>query len=108
VLIFTEFTATQAMLRAFLESRGFQVVTLNGAMSREEREAAQRAFAGEAQIMVSTDAGGEGLNLQFCNVVVNYDLPWNPSTSGGWSCRASFRRVYVQLGRWRCLERRHI
>jgi len=78
VLIFTEFTATQAMLQVFLESRGFRVVTLNGAMSREEREMAQQAFAGEAQILVSTDAGGEGLNLQFCNVVVNYDLPWNP------------------------------
>jgi superfamily II DNA or RNA helicase len=78
VLVFTEFTATQAMLEAFLESRGFQVVTLNGAMSRDEREAAQRTFADQAQILISTDAGGEGLNLQFCNVVVNYDLPWNP------------------------------
>ncbi len=78
VLIFTEFTATQAMLGALLESRGVRVARLNGAMPRPEREAAQYAFAHEAQILVSTDAGGEGLNLQFCSVVVNYDLPWNP------------------------------
>jgi len=38
----------------------------------------QEAFARDARILVSTDAGGEGLNLQFCHVVVNYDIPWNP------------------------------
>jgi hypothetical protein len=44
----------------------------------DERKDVQRAFADEAQILVSTEAGGEGLNLQFCHIVVNYDLPWNP------------------------------
>ena len=78
LLVFTEFTATQAMLRDLLVARGFSVATLNGAMPRQEREAAQRTFAQVAQILISTDAGGEGLNLQFCSVVVNYDLPWNP------------------------------
>ncbi len=78
VLIFTEFTATQAMLHDLLTARGFTVALLNGAMPRQEREAAQRAFAQTTQILISTDAGGEGLNLQFCSVVVNYDLPWNP------------------------------
>lgn len=78
VLVFTEFVPTQAMLSDFLGQRGFSVVTLNGSMSLSERQEAQRGFAGEAQIMISTDAGGEGLNLQFCHVVVNYDLPWNP------------------------------
>lgn len=78
VLVFTEFVATQQMLDEFLVSRGFSVVRLNGSMGLEERRAAQRRFADEAQIMVSTEAGGEGLNLQFCHVVVNYDLPWNP------------------------------
>ena len=66
------------MLVDFLERRGFTVVSLNGAMDLEERRQAQRRFATDAQILISTDAGGEGLNLQFCHVIVNYDLPWNP------------------------------
>jgi hypothetical protein len=66
------------MLADFLEQRGFSVVLLNGSMDLEERRQAQRHFAGGAQILISTDAGGEGLNLQFCHVIVNYDLPWNP------------------------------
>ena len=78
VLIFTEFVPTQAMLREFLEARGYSVVCLNGSMGLDERRDVQRAFAGDVRILVSTDAGGEGLNLQFCHVVVNYDLPWNP------------------------------
>jgi superfamily II DNA or RNA helicase len=78
VLIFTEFVPTQLMLANFLERRGFTVVSLNGAMDLDERRQAQQLFASEAQILISTDAGGEGLNLQFCHVVVNYDLPWNP------------------------------
>ena len=78
VLIFTEFVPTQAMLADFLEHRGFTVVSLNGAMDLQERRQAQRRFATDAQILISTDAGGEGLNLQFCHVIVNYDLPWNP------------------------------
>ena len=78
ILIFTEFVPTQEMLSEFLTDRGFTVTLLNGSMSFDERERAQGAFAGNARIMVSTDAGGEGLNLQFCHVVVNYDMPWNP------------------------------
>jgi hypothetical protein len=77
-LVFTEFVPTQAMLRRFLSERGFSVVCLNGSMDMEERRRVQEAFAGEARILISTDAGGEGLNLQFCHVVINYDLPWNP------------------------------
>lgn len=77
-LIFTEFIPTQEMLTDFLQQRGHKVVKLNGSMSMEERQSAQRAFAKEVQVMVSTEAGGEGLNLQFCHVVFNYDLPWNP------------------------------
>jgi len=78
VLIFTEFVPTQEMLRTFLADRGFSVVTLNGSMNMNERQKAQDRFASDARIMVSTDAGGEGLNLQFCHVVINYDIPWNP------------------------------
>lgn len=78
VLIFTEFVPTQEMLREFLTDRGFPAACLNGSMDMEERGRAQEAFAGEARILISTDAGGEGLNLQFCHIVVNYDIPWNP------------------------------
>ena len=78
VLVFTEFVPTQAMLAEFLRQRGYTVTCLNGSMNLEERKGVQRAFANEAQVLISTDAGGEGLNLQFCHVVVNYDLPWNP------------------------------
>lgn len=77
-LIFTEFVTTQEMLKDFLTNRGFRVICLNGSLSFEERRNVQREFAEKADIMISTEAGGEGLNLQFCHVVVNYDIPWNP------------------------------
>jgi superfamily II DNA/RNA helicase len=66
------------MLAEFLRQRGYPVACLNGSMDLDQRREVQRAFASEAQVLISTDAGGEGLNLQFCDVVVNYDLPWNP------------------------------
>ena len=78
VLIFTEFVPTQAMLADFLESRGFSVTTLNGSMDLEARTRAQQAFSKDVRVLISTDAGGEGLNLQFCHVIVNFDMPWNP------------------------------
>lgn len=78
VLVFTEFLPTQAMLAEFLEGRGIATVQLNGAMGPDERQRALANFAGDARVLVSTDAGGEGLNLQFASVVINYDLPWNP------------------------------
>ncbi len=78
VLVFTEFVPTQEMLYEFLTERGFTVVCLNGSMDMEERKRVQDAFARDARILISTDAGGEGLNLQFCHVVINYDIPWNP------------------------------
>jgi hypothetical protein len=78
ILVFTEFVPTQGMLKQFLIDRGFSVVSLNGSMSMVDRKLVQEAFAGETRILISTDAGGEGLNLQFCHVVINYDIPWNP------------------------------
>jgi len=78
VLVFTEFVPTQQMLQQFLTERGFPVVCLNGSMGMDEREKVQDAFAEDVRILISTDAGGEGLNLQFCHVVINYDIPWNP------------------------------
>ena len=78
ILIFTEFIPTQEMLTEFLVKRGFPSTRLNGSMGLQERQQAQTAFSSDKQILISTDAGGEGLNLQFCHVVINYDLPWNP------------------------------
>ncbi len=78
VLVFTEFVPTQEMLSEFLQERGYSTVCLNGSLSMDERQVVQRAFREKTQILISTDAGGEGLNLQFCHVVFNYDLPWNP------------------------------
>lgn len=78
VLIFTEFVPTQEMLREFLVARGISVAILNGSMDMEDRKNVQEEFRGSARVLVSTDAGGEGLNLQFSHVVINYDIPWNP------------------------------
>lgn len=78
VLIFTEFVPTQRMLAEFLEGSGFSVVCLNGSMNLDERKATQKAFSEDARIMISTDAGGEGLNLQFCHIIINFDLGWRP------------------------------
>ena len=78
VLIFTEFVPTQNMLKEFLKARSISVVTLNGSMDLEERKQAQDAFRKSHRVLVSTDAGGEGLNLQFAHVIINYDIPWNP------------------------------
>jgi hypothetical protein len=77
-LIFTEFVPTQVMLREFLEDHGFTVLCLSGSMDLDQRRRVQQSFAEKSRILVSTDAGGEGLNLQFAHVVINYDLPWNP------------------------------
>ena len=78
VLVFTEFVPTQAMLAGFFESRGFSVALLNGSMDLDARSKAQQVFARDIRVLISTDAGGEGLNLQFCHVIVNFDMPWNP------------------------------
>lgn len=78
IIIFTEFVATQKYLQEFLENRGFTVSILNGSMSIDERNEALREFKTKTNIFISTDAGGEGLNLQFSNIIINYDLPWNP------------------------------
>ena len=77
-IVFTEFMATQDYLRRLLEQRGYRVSILNGSMGIEERGAATEEFRTQTDVFVSTDAGGEGLNLQFANIVINYDMPWNP------------------------------
>ncbi len=102
VLIFTESRRTQDYLKKFLINNGFdKVVLFNGENNDEEakkiysdwlnkndaslnskntnmRTALLEYFKNDAEIMISTEAGAEGLNMQFCSMVINYDLPWNP------------------------------
>ena len=78
-VVFTEFVPTQEMLLDVLAGAGISAVAINGSMSIGERRDAQDAFRADARVLVSTDAGGEGVNLQFAHVVVNYDLPWSPT-----------------------------
>ena len=76
-IVFTEYRDTLLHLQASL---GFPSVTLHGGMTRDERLEAIRHFThGGGRLLLATDAGGEGLNLQrACRLVVNLELPWNP------------------------------
>ena len=81
LLVFTEYRATQDYLVDALEQRypGSGVRSINGGMSLDEKRRHIDAFNDWAQFMVSTEAGGEGINLHYnCYMLVNYDLPWNP------------------------------
>ncbi|RWB03908.1 MAG: DEAD/DEAH box helicase [Mesorhizobium sp.] len=84
VLIFTEYRATQSYLESALRSnfpKSGDILLINGSMKLDEKLAAIEAFnEGQNMFLISTEAGGEGLNLQnACHVMVNYDLPWNPA-----------------------------
>ena len=78
VVLFTQFVETQLFLKEVLENNGYSVSIFNGRMGPEEKEDAIRQFRESSQILVSTEAGGEGRNLQFAHNLINYDLPWNP------------------------------
>jgi len=58
---------------------GLEVTQIHGLMNMDERVKAQHYFKEKAQVMVATEAAGEGINLQFCKLMINYDLPWNPN-----------------------------
>ncbi|MFN7132813.1 MAG: helicase-related protein, partial [Myxococcales bacterium] len=80
-LIFTESKRTQEYLVKLLSERGYagKITCLSGdGAGPEERRLLVQEFRERTEIFISTEAGAEGLNLQFCNLVVNYDLPWNP------------------------------
>jgi hypothetical protein len=78
-VVFTEFRRTQDHLARLLASKGYAVTCLSGDVSgADRRQALVETFRDRSQILLMTEAGAEGLNLQFCNLVVNYDLPWNP------------------------------
>lgn len=78
IILFTEFVATQESLQRLMEYNGISTTLINGSMSLDERNASLQKFRTEKRMLISTDAGGEGLNLQCAHIVINYDLPWNP------------------------------
>ena len=78
ILIFTEFKSTQKMLHKFFQNYGYRCSAINGSQDLDERKRALFQFKNDSQILIATDAAGESLNMQFCHIVVNYDLPWNP------------------------------
>lgn len=77
VLIFSQFLESIEMIRARLSTR-HSVRVFHGGMTRDEKDAAHEAFRYGVQVLVSSEAGGEGRNFQFCHNIINYDLPWNP------------------------------
>ena len=80
LVIFTEHKDTLLYLQERLTNNGYHVATIHGGMSVDERRMSQcRFMSKEVQILICTDAAGEGINLQFCRLLINWDIPWNPN-----------------------------
>jgi superfamily II DNA or RNA helicase len=79
LLVFTEHRDTLNHLRLNLDQWGYSTCEIHGGMNPHERKRAQEEFRTSRQICVATEAAGEGINLQFCRLMINYDLPWNPT-----------------------------
>ncbi|WP_010274708.1 DEAD/DEAH box helicase [Paenibacillus senegalensis] len=77
-IIFTEYRASQEYLLKFLKDNGISAVPYRGGMNRGKKDWMMDLFRNRAQVLVATEAGGEGINLQFCHHMINFDLPWNP------------------------------
>jgi len=80
LIVFTRFRETQDFLRSYLERRGIETAVFHGGLRRLEKEAEVERFrqSPSCRVLLSSESGGEGRNLQFCRALVNYDLPWNP------------------------------
>jgi superfamily II DNA or RNA helicase len=79
LVIFTEYKDTLDYLQERMEASGYSVCSIHGGMNVDQRKEAQRTFLTKSQIMIATDAAGEGINLQFCRFLINWDIPWNPN-----------------------------
>lgn len=79
ILIFTESKDTLEYLEKRIKSWGHSVTVIHGGMALEERIRAEKIFKTETKVMIATEAAGEGINLQFCHLMINYDIPWNPN-----------------------------
>jgi YD repeat-containing protein len=78
MLIFANFRRTLEHIQRLLDGAGRRYVTFSGAESAQQKDAAVEAFRGDVPVMLCSESGGEGHNLQFANTLVNFDLPWNP------------------------------
>lgn len=78
VLVFTGFRHTQAALDRHLTRVGIDAAVYHGSLTRAGKQAAVTAFRDSTPVLLSTESAGEGRNMQFCHVMVNLDLPWNP------------------------------
>jgi superfamily II DNA or RNA helicase len=79
ILIFTESRDTLEHLQEKSTGWGYTVTVIHGGLRLEERIEAESEFKNHTQILIATEAAGEGINLQFCHLMINYDLPWNPN-----------------------------
>src|SRR6266700_3038738 len=79
LLIFTEHRDTLDYLRGHLERWGYTTCEIHGGMNAVMRRDAAQRFYDAAQVCIATEAAGEGINLQFCHLMINYDIPWNPN-----------------------------
>jgi SNF2 family DNA or RNA helicase len=77
-LIFTHFLETQRFLGGIFMEKGFKVWNYHGGLSNTDKENMIANFRNEGGVFISTEVGGEGKNFQFCQHMVNFDLPWNP------------------------------
>lgn len=78
VIVFTKFVKTLEHICRALGEYGIPFSMFMGSMSTAQKNRSVENFAGPSRVLVSTEIGGEGRNLQFCNAIINYDLPWNP------------------------------
>lgn len=78
VIIFTEYRASQHYLQWYLQQHDITSVPFRGGFKAGKKDWMRQLFKDHAQVLIATEAGGEGINLQFCNHLINYDLPWNP------------------------------
>ncbi|HEY2440237.1 MAG TPA: DEAD/DEAH box helicase [Solirubrobacteraceae bacterium] len=78
VIVFTAYRRTLDGIRALLADEGIEAAIYHGSLPRAEKNAAIARFADATPVLLSTEAAGEGRNLQFCHVMINFDLPWNP------------------------------
>lgn len=78
VIVFTEYRATQLYLQWFFKRNGITSVPYSGGFRRGKKDWMRELFKSRAQVLIATEAGGEGINLQFASHLINYDLPWNP------------------------------
>lgn len=78
VVIFTEYRATQQYLMHMLQQHNIPAIPYQGGMGRGKKDWMAELFQNKMKVLVATEAGGEGINLQFCNQLINFDLPWNP------------------------------